>query len=165
MNTQLQTLAAIQSLSQRMVQFEALRSSSPSLLPVKEGVPTIRQQKARKMIYYFFLPPILFLMMHSSWEKGANVRKPILIGHEGGASFKYTSAKIVGLQSPLPDPDPVGSVWEGISQTNFTPCIPVADDYTSMLRSVWKKLCQKPQFNEGCRWLANARYSTETCIQ
>ncbi len=31
-----------------------------------------------------------------------------------------------------------------------------------MLRTAWKKPSQKPQFNAGCRWLANARYPTET---
>ncbi len=62
----------------------------------------------------------------------------------------------------MPDPAPVGGVWEGISQKSSAPCIPVADDYTSMLRTAWKKPSQKPQFNAGCRWLANARYPTET---
>ncbi len=43
-DTQLQILAAVQSLSRRMDQFEALRSSSSSLPPGKEGIPTVGQQ-------------------------------------------------------------------------------------------------------------------------
>ncbi len=64
----------------------------------------------------------------------------------------------------MPDPAPVGGVWEGISLNNCAPCIPVADDYTSMLRTAWKKPSQKPQFNAGCRHLANARYPMETVL-
>ncbi|KAJ8001185.1 hypothetical protein DPEC_G00188670 [Dallia pectoralis] len=62
----------------------------------------------------------------------------------------------------VPDPAPVGGVWEGIPQMNSPSCIPVAEDYTSMLRTTWKKPSQKPQFNAGCRRLANARYPKET---
>ncbi len=74
----------------------------------------------------------------------------------------FRAAKIVGLQPPMSDPTPVGGVWEGISRINSPPCIPVADNYLSMLRTAWKKPSQKPQFNAGCRRLANTHYPVET---
>lgn len=36
----------------------------------------------------------------------------------------FSAARVVGLQSSLPDPAPVEGVWEGISHTNSPPCIP-----------------------------------------
>jgi len=42
----------------------------------------------------------------------------------------------------------------GETQTNSPHCIPVADDYMSMLRKAWKKPSQKPQFKIDCRRMA-----------
>lgn len=72
------------------------------------------------------------------------------------------TAKSIDLQPPMPNPFYVGSVLEGVSQTNFPPCITVANYYTSMIRRAWKKSSQKPQFRPGCWCLADVCCSVET---
>lgn len=73
-----------------------------------------------------------------------------------------SAAKVLGLQGPTSAPAPAGGVWEGISRPEPRPSIPVADDYTAMLRSSWGTNSKRPQFNAGCRQLANASYPVET---
>jgi len=60
----------------------------------------------------------------------------------------YGAEKVVGLQPCLIQQGCLGR------QTNSPHCIPVADDYMSMLRKAWKKPSQKPQFKIDCRRMA-----------
>ncbi|KAJ8014415.1 hypothetical protein DPEC_G00039980 [Dallia pectoralis] len=180
-DTQLQILAAIQSLARRMDRVEARHSFSPSLPPGQEGVPPPAQQgnpdtDTEDADVLSLRAPHSLADNAQQAEGGSQGEGPHSDSAEvdgestGRDDFStnalvarvFSAAKILCLQPSVPDPAPVGGVWEGIPQTNSPSCIPVADDYTSMLRTTWKKPSQKPQFNAGCRRLANARYPKET---
>lgn len=180
-DTHLQILAAIQSLAQRMDRVEARHSFSPSLPHSQEGVPPAARQgnpdtDIEEADVLSLIAPHSLVDVAQQAEEGSQGEEPHSDSAEvdgestGRDDFPantlvarvLSAAKILCLQPSVPDPAPVGGVWEGIPQTNSPSCIPVADDYTSMLRTTWKKPSQKPQFNAGCRRLANARYPKET---
>ncbi|CAM4734950.1 unnamed protein product [Leuciscus chuanchicus] len=180
-DTQLQILAAIQSLAQRMDRVEARHSFSPSLPSGQECVLPPAQQgnpdaDAENDDVLSLIAPHS-LVDNAPQAEGGSQGEGL---HSDSAEVDdestgkddfpanslvarvFSAAKILCLQPSVSDPAPVGGVWEGIPQTNSPSYIPVADDYTSMLRTAWKKPSQKPQFNAGCRRLANARYPKET---
>lgn len=179
-DTQLEILAAIQSLVQRMDRIEARHSASPSLPPGQEYVPPPAQQgnpetDAEEADVLSLLAPYSLVddaqqAEGESQGEGPHSDSAEVDGESTGrddfpantlVARVISAAKILCLQPSVPDPSSVGGIWEGIPQTNFPSCIPVADDYTSMLRTAWKKPSQKPQFNAGCRRLANASYPKE----
>lgn len=133
-DTHLQILAAIQSLSWRMEQFEANRSSSSSPPPGKEDVPTDGQQSCPGEgvkdddVLSHLAPHTLFDESQQSGEgsqcdgshsDSAEVDDESTMKEEFPLNTLITkvisAAKIFGLQSPLSYPVPAGGVWEGIS--------------------------------------------------
>ncbi len=73
-----------------------------------------------------------------------------------------SAAKIMGLSVPVQVPSSSERVWAGISQFHRSVAIPAAEDYCQMLRRSWNAPSRTPQFNTGCRRLANAQYPPES---
>ncbi len=53
-------------------------------------------------------------------------------------------------------------VWAGVSQSQPSVSIPVAEDYSQMLSKAWNNPKAAPQFNAGCRRFVKIQYATET---
>ncbi len=53
-------------------------------------------------------------------------------------------------------------VWAGVSQSQPSVSIPVAEDYSQMLSKAWTNPKAAPQFNAGCRRFVKIQYATET---
>ncbi|XP_075340396.1 uncharacterized protein LOC142399558 [Odontesthes bonariensis] len=146
-------LSALQGLSRRMDRLEGHQgppSLPPSLPPGQEGPPLRRPESHGEEEDWADTD---VLSLHASQTSDATGG-----GSRGGEL--HTGSR--GLQPPTPDPAPYGGAWEGVSHASPPPSIPVAEDYTKMLRTAWGKTLQRPQFNPGCRQLAMAVYPAET---
>ena len=182
-DTQLQILAAIRGLSERLGRVEAQYpattarasrhgQSSPDRLPSYQEENVVH-------------PDILSLYAQSSLfesdgqpEGAAGLKQPESTQCEGASNLSNmgdsepspmdfiskvsSAAKIVGLNVPTEAPAPVDGIWAGITQTQQSVTVPVAGDYLHMLRKAWNIPSGAPQFNAGCRRLTKNQYAPET---
>lgn len=79
-------------------------------------------------------------------------------------SHILSAARILGLDTPeeAAAPAPTQGVWTSIARTQPPVSIPVADDYSQMLRKAWNNPIAAPQFNAGCRRFAKLNYPAES---
>jgi len=84
--------------------------------------------------------------------------------HSDILSRILSAARILGLdaQEEATAPTPTQGVWTSISPAQPTVSIPVADDYSQMLRKAWNNPKAAPQFNAGCRRFVKLDYPLES---
>ncbi|KAK0151149.1 hypothetical protein N1851_007723 [Merluccius polli] len=184
-DAQLQILAAIRGLSERLGRVEAqwpamtgtpgegrLREPSPDELPSGQGdggdIPDVISLYARGSLFGSGEQSDTAgsdEQLRSSAVEGMSNLSPA----GGGESSAFdiiskimSAAKIVGLNIPVVAPAPMDGVWAGISQTQQPTSVPVAADYLQMLRKSWNAPSGAPQFNAGCRRLTKVPYAPDT---
>lgn len=91
--------------------------------------------------------------------------------HSDILSHILNVARIVVLdtQEEAPAPAPTQDVWVSISHTQPSASIPVAENYSQMLRKAWNHPKAAPQFNAGYRRFVKLNYALRalwgTCLQ
>ncbi|XDV17919.1 hypothetical protein PO909_023710 [Leuciscus waleckii] len=84
--------------------------------------------------------------------------------HSDVLSDILSASRILGLdaQEEATASAPTQGVWTSISRAQPTVSIPVAEDYSQMLRKAWNNPKAAPQFNAGCRWFVKLDYPPES---
>ncbi|XP_030272800.1 uncharacterized protein LOC115581658 [Sparus aurata] len=184
-DTQLQILAAIRGLSERLGRVEAqwpamtgtpgeehLKEPSPDELPSGQGdggdTPDVISLYARDSPFGSGEQSDIAgsdEQLRSSAVEGMSNLSPAGGGESSAIdiiSKIMSAAKIVGLNIPVVAPAPMDGVWAGISHSQHPISVPVAADYLHMLRKSWNAPSGAPQFNAGCRRLTKVMYAPDT---
>ncbi len=83
--------------------------------------------------------------------------------HSDILSHILSAAKILGLDTKEATVSaPQQGVWASISRAQPPVSIPVAEDYSQMLRKAWNNPKAAPQFNAGCSRFAKIDYAPES---
>lgn len=167
-DTQLQILAALRDLAGKLETRNSSVSTQPSALRAGDEL-TSRQEERDDYTDAVSLHANNSLYgseENADENEGDESRSEVSEGslHSDVLSRILSAARILGLnaQEEATAPAPTQGVWASISPAQPTVSIPVAEDYSQMLRKAWNNPKAAPQFNAGCRRFVKLDYPAES---
>jgi hypothetical protein len=171
-DTQLQILAALRDLAGKLETRNTSISTQPSAVPIApspgDELTSHREERDNSMdAVSLHANNSLYgseedIGKNEEDESRSEVSEGSL--HSDILSRILSAARILGLdaQEEATAPTPTQGVWTSISPAQPTMSIPVAEDYSQMLRKAWNNPKAAPQFNAGCRRFVKLDYPPES---